>query len=131
MVILVIDKNRVFALEEKGQTPVAADPVRQPASVGCRSMFGHHAGCVRRVRATAQRRLGSLEGGATGHQDAAPSGRPMGPRRSMVAAAARLFQIAHHCIEVERGRLLPRRELHEVLDLAGDHGLHHVDDVGM
>jgi len=26
MVILVIDKNRVYALEDEGQTPVAADP---------------------------------------------------------------------------------------------------------
>ena len=52
-------------------------------------------------------------------------------RRSMVAAAAGCFQIAHHGIQIERGRLLPRRELHEVLDLAGHHGLHHVDDVRM
>jgi len=55
-----------------------APKARPPASAGGRSMFGHDAGCVRTVRATAQRRLGSLGVAATGHQDAAPSGRPMG-----------------------------------------------------
>src|ERR1700720_4527789 len=51
--------------------------------------------------------------------------------KSVAAAAACVFQCPQHRIQVERGRLLTRRELPEVLDLPGYDRLHSVDDIGV
>src|SRR5580704_1165129 len=51
--------------------------------------------------------------------------------KSVAASAARVHQFPHHCIQVERCRLLARRELLEVFDLLGHDRLHGVNDEGV
>ena len=50
---------------------------------------------------------------------------------SVAGAAVRLLQRAHDGVEVERCRLLPRRERLEVGDLSRHQPLHPIEDVGV
>ncbi len=51
--------------------------------------------------------------------------------RSVVGAAIGLLQRSKDRVEVERGRLLTRRERRKRFDLLGDDGLHRIHDIGV